>query len=331
MTNPTARFDVIDGAKGVGIVLVVFGHAWRGAQGAGIIPDLSGVEGANLFTTINTMIYAFHMPLFFLLSGLLFLEALQKHPTTSLLRGRVTRLLWPMALWTWLFFGIKLLAGSAANDPVTITDFPLIPLPPFEHLWFLWALFLIQIGLVLAYRLGGAQVPPMTLRWGAGIGALALAFITPFLSVPSLVWGPMVAHTPYFLLGIAAGALLNWRPNAATTCLALAAFIVLLWMVGGIKVSVLHSLALVAVGWVFLLGALRPSAFLRLACVLGQGSMAIYLTHTIFSAAQRIVMLKLGLDSLPLVLLATTAVGLILPLVFLAVARRVRLTKLLGF
>ena len=59
--------------------------------------------------------------------------------------------------------------------------------------------------------------------------------------------------------------------------------------------------------------------------------MAIYLTHTIFSATLRIVMLKLGLDSLPLVLLATTAVGLILPLVFLAVARRVRLTKLLGF
>ncbi|MGJ8598150.1 acyltransferase family protein [Sulfitobacter sp.] len=331
MTTATTRFDVIDGAKGVGIIFVVFGHAWRGAQGAGIIPDTSGADGTNLFITVDTLIYAFHMPLFFLLSGLLFLEALQKHDTFSLLRGRTMRLLWPMALWTWLFFGIKLLAGSEANAPVTVSDFPLVPLPPFEHLWFLWALFLIQIGLVLAYRLGGTNIPPMTLRWVAGIGALALALINPYLSVPSLIWGPMVAHMPYFLLGITAGGYLNWRPNIAFTALSIAAFVALLWMVGGQKASVLHSLALVTAGWIFLLGALRPSALLRVLCVLGQGSMAIYLTHTIFSAALRIVMLKFNIDDLTLVLTATTLVGLIVPLAVLAVVRRLRLTKLLGF
>lgn len=331
MTNPTARFDVIDGAKGIGIILVVFGHAWRGAQGAGIIPDMVAGGNVSLFTAIDTLIYAFHMPLFFLLSGLLFLEALQKHPTTSLLRGRVSRLLWPMALWTWLFFGIKLIAGSAANDPVSISEFPVIPLPPFEHLWFLWALFLIQIVLVVAYRIGGAELRPKTLRWIAGGGALILALVNPYLSIPSLIWGPMVAHTPYFLLGIAAGAFLNWRPNAGVTFLAFGTLIVLLGLVGGVSASVLHSLALVAAGWVFLLGALRPSAALRLLSLLGQGSMAIYLTHTIFSAALRIAMLKFDIDGLILVLFATTAVGLVLPLVGLAVARRLRITKLLGF
>lgn len=331
MQKTTARFDVIDGAKGIGIVLVVFGHAWRGAQGAGIIPDLSIVNDASLFATVDALIYAFHMPLFFLLSGLLFLEALQKHPTLSLLQGRVTRLLWPMALWTWLFFGLKLLAGDDANAPVTAADFPLVPLPPFEHLWFLWALFLIQIGLIIAYRLGGAQISEQVLRWIAGLGALALALINPFLSVPSLIWGPMVAHTPYFLLGVAAGGFLRWRPTPAITLLSGLAFAGLLWLVGGVQASVLHSLALLALGWVLMLGTLRPSATLRLFCLLGQGSMAIYLTHTIFSAALRIAMLKLELDSLALVLMATTLIGLILPLIALAVARRLKLTKLLGF
>lgn len=70
---------------------------------------------------------------------------------------------------------------------------------------------------------------------------------------------------------------------------------------------------------------------LRVLRYLGKTSMVIYLTHTIFSAALRISMLKLGLDSLPLVLIATTLIGLMLPLVILTVTRRLRLTKLLGF
>ena len=69
---------------------------------------------------------------------------------------------------------------------------------------------------------------------------------------------------------------------------------------------------------------------LRVLRYLGKTSMVIYLTHTIFSAALRISMLKLGLDSLPLVLIATTLIGLMLPLVVLTVTRRLRLTKLLG-
>ena len=93
MTHLTARFDAIDSAKGIGIILVVFGHAWRGAFGAGLIPN------TVLFGAIDAGIYAFHMPLFFFLSGLLFLETLRKYDMGKLLKGRVTRLLcsgpWP--------------------------------------------------------------------------------------------------------------------------------------------------------------------------------------------------------------------------------------------
>jgi len=54
----------IDSAKGVGIVLVVIGHAWRGLQTAGLI------DNPALYGRIDTAIYAFHMPLVFFLSGL---------------------------------------------------------------------------------------------------------------------------------------------------------------------------------------------------------------------------------------------------------------------
>lgn len=49
----TKRIDWIDVAKGVGIFLMVMGHT--------SMPD-----------AVNRWIYSFHMPLFFLLSGLVF-------------------------------------------------------------------------------------------------------------------------------------------------------------------------------------------------------------------------------------------------------------------
>ncbi|KIN73853.1 acyltransferase family protein [Sulfitobacter guttiformis] len=332
MPDHSARIDVIDGAKGIGISLVVFGHAWRGAELTGIIPQQSATFAgdANLFRAVDALIYSFHMPLFFFLSGLLFLETLRKQGTVPLVRGRITRLLWPMALWTWLFFGLKLLAGDRANGPVSITDFPLIPLPPFEHLWFLWALFLIQLLLIVVHRVGLREVPAQAVRWIAAVWVVALLVVSPLFSVPSLIWGPMLAHVPYFLAGIAAGAFLRWQPGSIICLFALGMFLVLLWLVQGNQVSAIHSLALVLSVWVCFLGGLKAGPLLRVLVVLGQGSMAIYLMHTIFSAALRIAMREVGFDGFVSVVAATTLVGLLLPLVVLAVARRLRVIKVLG-
>lgn len=59
--------------------------------------------------------------------------------------------------------------------------------------------------------------------------------------------------------------------------------------------------------------------------------MVIYLTHTVFSAAIRIILLKVGMSEVSVILAATLAVGIIAPLILGAIAARLRLTKLLGF
>ena len=59
--------------------------------------------------------------------------------------------------------------------------------------------------------------------------------------------------------------------------------------------------------------------------------MVIYLTHTVFSAAIRIILLKVGMSEVSVILAATLAVGIIVPLILGAIAARLRLTKLLGF
>lgn len=53
----------VDYAKAIGIVLVVYGHVVRGLLNAGILQD------AEFHGLVDSVIYSFHMPLFFFLSG----------------------------------------------------------------------------------------------------------------------------------------------------------------------------------------------------------------------------------------------------------------------
>lgn len=61
LITPKKRIEYIDIAKGIGMILVVIGHC------------------INDKTFPGTWIYSFHMPLFFVLSGLCFSD--KKYPT----------------------------------------------------------------------------------------------------------------------------------------------------------------------------------------------------------------------------------------------------------
>ena len=117
----------VDEARGAGIFLVVFGHVWRGVESAGLVADTA------LFHAVDRVVYAFHMPLFFFLSGLLSYDIFRRRPLGAALVYRAERLLWPLVLWTWLYFAIKGLMGDAVNNPSSWSDFPLFPLPPREQ------------------------------------------------------------------------------------------------------------------------------------------------------------------------------------------------------
>ncbi|MEW9919821.1 acyltransferase family protein [Marimonas sp. MJW-29] len=325
----TGRLHAIDTAKGIGILFVVFGHAWRGAFHAGILRDEA------LFRAVDNMIYAWHMPLFFFLSGLLFLEVVERIEAAPFLASRVRRLLWPFVLWTWLFFGMKLLAGGAANHPVTLADFPLIPLPPYEHLWFLWALFLSQVLVLGLFRALRPVLDVARLRVVFGVLAVALTLLIPFFYVPSPTFGATVEHFPYFVAGIALGGIANRKPPAWLVVMAGAVFGLLIWNASQIWASLLVSLVLTVSACIVFArldpGAERPSAPIAFLRLLGLYSLPIFLAHTIFSAAFRIGLLKVGVDGLNVHLLVATIVGLAGPIALVWGSRRLGVAKLLGF
>jgi len=52
------HYSWVEYAKGIGIILVVYGHVARGVFNAGMSWDV------ELFKLIDSIIYSFHMPLF---------------------------------------------------------------------------------------------------------------------------------------------------------------------------------------------------------------------------------------------------------------------------
>lgn len=83
--TPDQRLDWLDMAKGIGMILVVYGHSY----------------GPN-----NRYIYLFHMPLFFILSGFLYND---QHSFLQFVIKKITTLYIPFAGWNFIIMGIRLI------------------------------------------------------------------------------------------------------------------------------------------------------------------------------------------------------------------------------
>lgn len=326
------RIGWIDSSRGIGIVLVVIGHAWRGLQTAGLIGKPA------LFHAIDTSIYAFHMPFFFFLSGLVIERTLLAATPRAFVLSRLQRLIWPLALWTWIFFLFKGLAGGLANHPFDWADFPVIPLPPQEHFWFLWALFVLQLSLLLARPIlqqQGHRAWVWGLLWLASVG---LNLSHPALGGLAVWLWLAVAYAPFFLLGATVAGLRRWAPPvwvggvALLGCLAAIGSVFWLPEANWARLAIGSTAALLLCLTVMALERpLLSRPALRWIAALGRASLAIYVAHTIFSAAARIALLRAGVADVAVQMAVGTLAGLLGPTALYVAALRWGLSARLGF
>lgn len=328
----TARTIWVDKARGIGIILVVFGHSWRGLQSAGL--SIS----PGLYRTVDATIYAFHMPFFFLVSGLFLERAIAKRDAPGYVADRVLRLLWPLMLWTWIFFAVKILAGNAPNTPHSLADFPILPFPPRLHFWFLWALFLIQVSLgLLAFAAG--PLPRRTTFWVA-LFALSIAAVL-WVDIPRTLEPWLIqalVNAPFVLLGVLITRLGHLPRRPVAGVLALIVFVgAIAGLVSadpphGVKLGVTIIALLALVVLIHVAETASPGfARSRWLARLGRNSMAIYLGHTIFSAAMRSALLAVGDEQVWLHLLLGVGAGLAGPATLAWAANRFGLSRVLGF
>lgn len=138
------RNATIDFMKGIAMVCVILCHA---IQRAGC---------REQYILLWDMIYAWHMPLFFLISG--YCTNTDKS-AGMFLKEKTLRLLYPWFIWRfieWLFrpFPFSGVMGFDKNIPYEFKDFLLSYITnPFRPMWFLIDLFLFRLIIYLLARI----------------------------------------------------------------------------------------------------------------------------------------------------------------------------------
>jgi fucose 4-O-acetylase-like acetyltransferase len=300
----------VDTAKGYGIILVVLAHAIRGLIS-------SGVMTWTPFTRfIDAWIYAFHMPLFFFLSGL-FLSRSTEKPWGAFVSDKLRTIAYPYFIWSVITVVIKAPLGQIANRPYDFSDLPLILYAPIGQYWFLYVLFILLMVIAALLKLG------MT-PWI--IFALAILFYPGLLPISMYWWVLAVAREMaiYTTLGVVVGRDRDLRTisgfHVGWLALAVAAGLTVASFAGSSELPYRAAFQPVfgmsGTAAVVALAVLTNKAKLDAAIqFLGRYSLEIYVVHTIASSSARVLLLKFAHVSAPAPhLVLGTLAGLYVPI-----------------
>lgn len=300
-------------AKGLGIVLVVAGHFWP-------------ADSPAYWTEVRRVIYTFHMPLFFFLSGWLYEYG--KYSYRDLMYAKTQRLLYPFAAIAVLFFLVKFTAGMffVLENPLVYSDLYTILVNPIlsyiPSLWYLHSLFIIFV------------IYPILRRFISDV-LLLIIFTGLNISLDRDVslCGTMLYNIPFFITGIVIrnneGKLAKWLNFSMSTFSSL--MLIFIGACYALKICINRDMSgqypiiftagicgtlIVTIASRKLASSDMPAIryFLTL---MGMYSISIYLFHTLFESSTRIILTQAirGIQ-LPfeLVLVASVANGLLFPL-----------------
>ena len=334
----------LDVAKGIGIVFVVIGHAL-----GGLIDSRLGM-GLDRFRETFFIIYTFHMPLFFMLSGLTVARRVEAKPEAF--RSSIAiDIVWPYFLWSIIQFTIIYQLGDAVNQPVS--DYWRVvlglPLHPVSQFWFLQALFVLHVAALLIVPRAGTVA--------FLILCIAMKPLILLLPLPDIIKLP-ANQALFYGLGVFLG--VAGMNNLAVACRPIIRGLVLPVVAAGLIIAaviaapsfnasiVLASAKAAEIAALAWNSAVMPAAlagafatvsvasliggrFAALLARLGQLSMAIFILHILAIAGTRIFLVSiLGFTS-PLAVLATTvSAGLIAPVIAATIAQRLGISRLIG-
>ena len=325
-TSLNDRWDWVDSAKGIGIILVVYGHVARGLHNAGIYTDHAS------FTLIDSVIYSFHMPLFFFLSGIFCISSFEKRGT-KLVFSKIDAIYYPYLIWSLIQGSIEIGMGGFTNQHASWDDLLNVVWQPRAQFWFLYTLFFTFvfniIFLWVLERLGFLKK-----TWPFILLAFAMLLIIGKPLLPGLFFFQSVAsYDIYFAFGA-----IFWllHKNGEPFNIKLLVLLISLFVAMQYAVFIVQAITLSQSIVVILLAGLGISSVIGLAqrirffSVVGLYSMEIYLMHVIFGSGMRIVLQKgLHIEALAPHLIVGVVVGIALPILAARWMHRFKLKFLL--
>jgi fucose 4-O-acetylase-like acetyltransferase len=316
----TSRVEWVDRAKGIGISLVVFGHVWRGLIQAGRMPSTS-------HTFLDSLVYAFHVPLFFFLSGM-FLQRSSRKPAATFFVDKVLTIAYPYALWCVVQGAVSIWISDYTNTRQTWYGLRSNMMQGgYGQFWFLNTLFFgaVLYRLLVAARLGSILI---------FLFSIGLYYFGPQLS--AYVWYPLGSLSEFFLF-IALGAVLGnrsilqslqkldplWIWGIISTCFSAMMICVALNADDISKILPFIAAAcgiMGTIGVAMVLTGLRVNQILSL---LGRLTLPILVLHVFATAGTRIMLgYFLHIDNVAIHLILSTSSGILFPVSVALLAER---------
>ncbi len=315
-----ARLSWIDSARGLTILLVIYGHVVIGLFDAHLI-GRTGFLGVS-----SNFLYTFHMPTFMFLAGL-FIEQRVASGRRRFIRSILPTVVWPYFVWGTLVLLTMHFGSGVRNAAGTMTFGWSLLWTPIAWLWFLWALALYHLLTVL--------IPSR----GTGLLLVAMMVYPIELMIPLSEFAQQLAHfLPFYALGVflAPRILLprtpDWTlPAAALLALGIAAYGLHRaglppWSVAAFPAAIAGTVLICSLS---MLPPLRDNAVL---IYLGRRSLPIYICHIFFLSLVRVVLVRVAGETAPAVHVPIEfAAGVAGPLALYWVASRLGVTVLAGF
>lgn len=292
----------IDTLRGIACILLVAFHV-VGAEDTGLRLDTS-----HFLSEANNVLIYLRMPLFSFLSGFVYAWRPYSGDSGKFVKAKARRLLVPMLLVGTFHALLQSLTPGVNGSNY---DWGMLHILPVAHFWFLESLFIVFMVTAGLEVLGLLSTPVRLLGlWLAAVVLFMSTSPTEILGINGAVY-----LFPFFLLGLGcqrfgdrlAQIPLSWLAGALSS-------FVLYLVIADEGFPVWNSLTAVLLGAGSCLVLLRSRVQVRWLAWIGYFSFAIYLFHSMFSAASRIALVRLGVESVPVLFWSGLLVGLAGPI-----------------
>lgn len=320
------RIEWLDSLKGFAIFLVVVGHVILGYMHTGMF-----IEHQWSLQFVYDVIYSFHMPLFFIISGFLYkLTWRQKDiRLAKSISNKVLNMVLMYILFSVVFWIFKYIAAEYGNiqmsDQFILMDLLYIFISPLAYLWFLYVL----IWLFLTVPIFESIIKPTTVF----IIFLCLYFFMPPVHGLLKIINLIIYGGVYFTLG---SVLCMYQDQLRTIIcnklIGIGFISIVLAVITFPYIEVHNILKFICAtsGSVFLsilFFKFKNIKWVTIWNICGRYSLGIYILHLYFSGPLRTIFKHLSIDNIMVCLILSCLISTIVPIFIVKFFDRYKITS----
>lgn len=304
---------------------VVIGHIALGYTGAEYFPGRW-----NFWYAIENIMYSFHMPLFFSISGFVYYKAYFTSDGKPKRRKLYIQMLNLAGIYVIFAIGFTLLKmpfNAFTNEKASFEDIIWMWMNPIGVYWYLYVLIEMYLVFSIPYLVRSNSIIILA-------GCFGLTVISYYISVPF-----RLPDLCYFLVFFAAGIvyareakLFSLFPASVAGLIISVIFSTIFWNINSTLNCTKYVNFVIAFGLILVIWyAFEHIDFLgnnRVLQYLGARSLEIYVTHSIVVTVGRTILNRLSVNDQYICLIVNMILGIELPLIFSFAIRKLKLFDL---